>query len=230
MLFKNKGSNNDPQKYRCIGLLSHAYKVLNQCLLRQLEQETESFLSEWQAGFRKTRGCRDNVLTLRTIYDQMLELGKKLYVTFIDYSAAFDSVSHKFIDRALKAAGASDKSRALFRAIYLAASATTKVQSTDGSFVMSQPFLINRGVVQGDITSPLYFILTLELILRKHDSINGKGIQLVTMTVDTLGYADDAALLDSRANIASERVTSISIGSKRDADMEISIEIQNRTE
>ena len=29
MLYKNKGSPNDPSKYRCIGLLSHAYKVLS---------------------------------------------------------------------------------------------------------------------------------------------------------------------------------------------------------
>ena len=26
MLFKNKGSSNDPKKYRCISILSHAYK------------------------------------------------------------------------------------------------------------------------------------------------------------------------------------------------------------
>ena len=31
MLYKNKGSDNDPTKYRCIGLLSHAYKILSQC-------------------------------------------------------------------------------------------------------------------------------------------------------------------------------------------------------
>ena len=29
MLFKNKGSSNNPAKYRCIGLLNHAYKVLS---------------------------------------------------------------------------------------------------------------------------------------------------------------------------------------------------------
>ena len=101
MLYKNKGSSKDPRKYRCIGLLSHAYKVLNQCLLQRLEIETDSFLSDWQAGFRKNRGCRDNVLTLRSLYDAILEEGRKMYVTFIDYSAAFDSVSHKFIDKAL---------------------------------------------------------------------------------------------------------------------------------
>ena len=221
MLYKNKGSKNDPAKYRCIGLLCHSYKVLNQCLLHRLEQETASFLSEWQAGFRKQRGCRDNVLVLRTIYDDMLEMGEKLYVSFIDYSAAFDSVSHKFIDKALKRAGASNKSRALFRAIYNAASATTKVQSVDGSEVLSAPFPINRGVVQGDITSPLYFILALELILRKHDNISGKGIKFGDTMLDTLGYADDAALLDCDIDVATARVTSIARGSKQDADMEI---------
>ena len=161
MLYKHKGSSNDPKKYRCIGLLSHSYKILNQCLLQQLEEETDSFLSDWQAGFRKKRGCRDNVLTLRSLYDEILEEGRKMYVSFIDYSAAFDSVSHKFIDKALKAAGASHKSRALFRAIYNAASATTRVQSTDGTDVMSAPFPIDRGVVQGDITSPFTLYLPL---------------------------------------------------------------------
>jgi hypothetical protein len=122
MLFKNKGSTDDPAKYRCIGLLNHSYKVLATCLLTILEKETEKYLSDWQAGFRKHRGCRDNVMILRTLYDEMLEQGKDLYVTFIDYSAAFDSISHKFLDRALKEAGASAKSRALFRAIYRAVS------------------------------------------------------------------------------------------------------------
>ena len=221
MLFKNKGSANDPSKYRCIGLLPHAYKVLVQCLLAKLEDETGSFLSEWQAGFRKQRGCRDNVLTLRTLFEDMLDKGEALYVTFIDYSAAFDSISHKFLDRALKEAGASDKSRALFRAIYDRASAVTKVPSTDGNDITSAPFPIKRGVLQGDITSPLYFILALELILRKHDVAADKGVTFGGKRVSVLGYADDAALLDSTLATASERVSAIARGSKADADMEI---------
>ena len=46
MLYKNKGSKDDPSKYRCIGLLTHAYKTLSQCLLARLEQETAKYLSE----------------------------------------------------------------------------------------------------------------------------------------------------------------------------------------
>ena len=223
MLYKNKGSANDPTKYRCIGLLCHSYKVLSQCMLMRLNTETDGYLSDWQAGFRQNRGCRDNSMILRTIIEDVLEQGQSICATFIDYSAAFDSVSHNFIDSALADAGASIKTRRLFRAIYQAASAVTKVQGVDGKVVYSTPFPIRRGVVQGDITSPLYFIIALEAILRKHDRHQHKGVSFGGTTVATLGYADDAALLDKDPKVASERVTAISHGSEVDADMKISI-------
>ena len=99
----------------------------------------------------------------------MLSLGKSIAVTFIDYSAAFDSVSHLFLDTTLKDSGVSVKLWAMFRAVYQSASAYTTVATADGKKVKSDIFPIDRGVVQGDITSTLYFILALELILRIHD-------------------------------------------------------------
>lgn len=57
----------------------------------------------------------------------------------------------------------------MFRAIYTAASAIVKVTGVDGKQSASEPFPIRRGVLQGDITSPIYFVLALEAILRKHD-------------------------------------------------------------
>ena len=224
MVFKNKGSADDPSKYRCLGLLNHTYKTLSQCMQARLEKETNHYLPDWQAGFRKQRGCRDNVFILRTIIDHMIDKKDPLYLTFIDYSAAFDSVSHKFLDQALHAAGAKDKTRAMFRAIYGAATAVTEVQGVDGQTVLSDAFPINRGVVQGDITSPLYFILALELILRTHDVHPEKGVELHGQSVFTLGYADDAALLDNSIEVATERVTAIATGSRSDADMTINID------
>ena len=93
-----------------------------------------------------------------------------------------------------------------------------------GTEVLSAPFPIDRGVVQGDITSPLYFILALELILRTHDNASGKGIRFGDKVVDTLGYADDAALLDNDIAISTTRVTAIAQGSRKDADMEINVD------
>ena len=72
---------------------------------------------------------------------------KKCVIAFIDYSAAFDSVSHKFMDVTLAAAGASRKSRAIFRAIYSVTKGMVRVNGILGSKILSELFDICRGVV-----------------------------------------------------------------------------------
>ena len=168
MIYKNKGSSNDPSNYRCIALLNHAYKILSRIILMRLTGNGENYLPDWQAGFRKNRGCRDNIFIMRTLFEKMMQLGRSLTVSYIDYSASFDTVSHKFLDKALADAGASNKVRAMFRAIYRSASAFTVVKGTDHKGVKSDVFPILRGVLQGDILSPLFFILALTLILKRH--------------------------------------------------------------
>ena len=228
MLFKNKGSSNNPSKYRCIALLNHAYKVLSYVILgRLLETSDDDFLPDWHAGFREGRGCRDNSMVLRVLSEKMLSMGKAIAAVFIDYTAAFDSVSHKFVDLALEKAGVSTKARAMFRAVYKAAAAFTDVASVYGKKVRSNRFNINRGVLQGDVTSPLFFILALELILRRHDKVSpDKGIPLAETMVHALGYADDVVVLepgtDEGIQRLEDRVNAISHGSKEDADMSLS--------
>ena len=136
-------------------------------------------------------------------------------------------MSHRFLDEALVKAGASVKVRAMFRAVYSSASAFTTVPAPDGKEAKSEVFSIKRGVVQGDITSPLYFILALELILPRYDDDTAKGLPFANPMLHTLGYAEDVGLIDI-GNIegcqrASERVSSIAVGSRDDADIGISI-------
>ena len=100
-------------KYRFVCLLTHVYKMFAATVLLQVAEETEGFLPESQAGFRKNRGCRDNVVTLAILLDFCLEEDNSLILTYLDYVAAFDTVSHKFLDVALGEAGASAKSRSL---------------------------------------------------------------------------------------------------------------------
>ena len=98
-----------------------------------------------------------------------MQCAESIAVTFIDYSVAFDTVSHKFLDKALAEAGMSNKVRAMFRTVYRNAEAFTTVQGAENKTAQSGSFPIHRGVLQGDITSPLYFILALDKILRDHD-------------------------------------------------------------
>ena len=220
MIFK-KGQKDNCANYRCICLLNHAYKILSVVLMRRLVMECDHFLSEWQAGFRAGRGCRDNILLLRLLYDYIIKGKKKCVVTFIDYKAAFDSVSHKFIDMVLTRAGASRKCRAIFRAIYDASKGIVRVNGILGQKVYSNAFNIGRGVVQGDIVSPLLFILALDQLIQCYDK-SGNGVKCGDeLTYRVLGYADDAAMTEDFIEEMTARLTTLANESRDRADMMI---------
>ena len=223
MLYKNKGSINDCSEYRAIGLLNHVYKILSTVLLQRILNDCGGFLSEWQAGFRSQRGCRDNILLLRVLYDQIINNNSSCVVTYIDYSASFDSISYKFMDKTLANAKASAKTRAIFRAIYQAASGIARVRGTDKTHFFSRKFNIGRGVIQGDIVSPVLFILALDQIMQLYDK-DAKGVRCGRiLRIKVLGYADDAALADYTVDSMTKRLTKIAGGSKNDADMDINM-------
>ena len=90
---------------------------------------------------------------------------------------------------------------------------------------MSEPFNIERGVLQGDIFSPVCFIAGLDRIFRLYDHVNpgmtvGTGAHTVRMA--KFEYADDAALIGEDTGQATARVTSLAAGSLADAAMIIS--------
>ena len=103
----------------------------------------------------------------------------------------------------------------------------TTTSGVGGENINSGKFPIRRGgVLQGDITSPLYFILTLELILRKYVRMMQYRTKVfhswTSFCIYTLVYADDMALLEegevADVKRLSDRVTEISVGSRKDAD------------
>ena len=64
---------------------------------------------------------------LYTLCQRVMILDEKIVITFVDYSAAFDTVPHKFLDECLADAGAPVKVQAMFRAVYAAVTAYTTV-------------------------------------------------------------------------------------------------------
>ena len=142
-------------------------------------------------------------------------------VTYIDFEAAFDSVSHKYLDAALKKAGASKKSRAIFRAIYKAAQGAVRIQAVDGKVTFSKWFDIQRGVIQGDIISPVLFIIALDQLVQTIDT-GGEGISVGKIgTLRVLGYADDAAMLDKTVEAMTARLTKFADEAKAQVDMKV---------
>ena len=105
MLYK-KGLRDNVGNYRA---MCHSYMLLSMLVLHRMPDAVESRLAETQAGFRRERGCRDYVLLLRLLMDAVLRAGKQAVVTFIDYRAAFDTISRRFLDEFLTAAGVQPK-------------------------------------------------------------------------------------------------------------------------
>ena len=58
-------------------------------------------------------------------------------------------------------------------------------------FFLVHSQLTGVSVVQGDIVSTLYFILALEMVLKRHDKVINKGVNFGGRRVHALGYADD---------------------------------------
>lgn len=78
-------------------LLSLPGKVLNRILLERMKAAVDPLLRDQQAGFRSNRSCTDQNATLCIIVEQSIKWNSPLYINFIDYEKAFDSVDRETI-------------------------------------------------------------------------------------------------------------------------------------
>ena len=68
-------------------------------------------LPDVQAGFRKSRGTRDQIANIRWIIEKAREFqGKNIYFCSIDYAKASDCVDHNKLWKILKEMGIPDHS------------------------------------------------------------------------------------------------------------------------
>ena len=64
----------------------------------KLQQYVNRELSDGQAGFRKSRGTRDQIANICWIMGKAREFQKNIYFSFIDYAKAFDCVDHNKLE------------------------------------------------------------------------------------------------------------------------------------
>ena len=82
-----------------IAFISHASKVMLKILQAKLQQYMNGELPNFQAGFRKGRGTRDQIANICWIIKKAREFPKNIYFCFIDYAKAFDCVDHKTVEK-----------------------------------------------------------------------------------------------------------------------------------
>ena len=80
------------QNYYTVAFISHASKVMLKTLQPGLQQYMYQEPPDVQAGFRKGRGTRDQIASIRCIIEKAREFQK--HICFVDYTKAFDCVDH----------------------------------------------------------------------------------------------------------------------------------------
>ena len=87
-------------------------------LQARLQQYVNRELSDVQAGFRKSRGIRDQIANICWIIKKAREFQKNIYLWFIDYAKAFDFVDHNKLWKILQEMGIPEHLTCLLRNLY----------------------------------------------------------------------------------------------------------------
>ena len=122
--------------------------------------------------------------------EQSIEWQSSLYINFIDFEKAFDSISREVLWRLLQHYEMPAKVVIIMRALYEGFS-TQVVHNGQ----RTQPLDMRTGVRQGCLISPLLFLVALDWVTRAAFD-RKRGIQLTFMTfLEDLGFVSDLALL-----------------------------------
>lgn len=157
-----KGNLQLMSNYRGISLMSIAAKVYNRVLLNRIQAPIDRTLRKNQAGFRPGRSCIQQIHILRRVMDGAQVQDIPLYLTFIDFKKAFDSINREMMFAILRHYGIPSKIVDAIRVLY--------DQSTSRVFVngeTSKEFKITTGVLQGDVLAPFLFIIVIDYLSKQ---------------------------------------------------------------
>ena len=93
-----KGNAKECSNYCTIALISHASKVMLKILQARLQQYVNHKIPDVQAGFRKGRGTRNQIVNICWIMEKAREFQENIYPGFIDFAKAFDCKSQQIVE------------------------------------------------------------------------------------------------------------------------------------
>ena len=105
------GPTSDPTNYRGITLLNCMGKIFNAVLKNRLTEwaERTEILRESQFGFRKNRRTTDCIFILNALIEQAKISKTNIFICFVDFRKAFDSVDHSSLWNRLISLGISQQ-------------------------------------------------------------------------------------------------------------------------
>ena len=153
-IYTREEDRQDCGNYRGISLLANANKIFAKILLQRLLVFANDVLPEAQCEFRSSRSTIDMIFTLQQLQEKADEQNKPLYIAFVNFSKAFDSISRPCLWRLLSKYGCPDKFALKLPVFHEGMQAQVMIDGeTTGAY------LVTHVVKQGCVLAPTLFTL-----------------------------------------------------------------------
>ena len=186
-----KGDTSDPGNYRGITISSCLGKIFNSVLNNRLCNylECNNIISEEQIGFRKKHRTSDHLFILKTLIDKYKNSKQKLYIGFIDFMKAFDSVWHTGLLYKILKIGVSNAFFKIVKSMYSKILVAIQVGNS-----ISPNFPSMVGIRQGNNLSPSLFNIFINDLPQIFDD-DCTPASFGNMKLSCLLFADDLVVL-----------------------------------
>jgi hypothetical protein len=196
LLAKNKMTE-FMNNYRPISLAQTEQKLYTNIIQEKMAKfcEQNKILEDLQFGSRKGRSVAQALMTFRAVIDDAHNHDKDLFVMYLDFAKAYDSVEHVMLERTMTYYNIPQDIIDKVMNIYKDNEAT--LFTPHGRCKRKVP--MNNGVKQGDSLSPLLFILFINPLLTKlRESGCGYKFHMdETIHIPNVTYSDDNTLITS---------------------------------
>ena len=214
-----KGNLKECKNSRGITLLSVIAKILCRIIIDRVRNGVDKRLRKEQAGYRKGRGTTEQVFILRNLIEQVNEWQATLYLCFVDFEKAFDSIHRESLWKIMKKYGIPEKIIRMVKLFYDGFQCAVHDQGDTHEF-----FDIKTGVKQGCNMSGFLFLIVIDWVMRRAIGSGENGIRWkFTSKLDDLDLADDIALLSSTKQQMQDKMSKLNEEARR-VGLKINIE------
>ena len=143
-------------------------------LINRIRDKTENVIVEVQSGFRRGRGCTDQIFIVKQICEKYLGKGKDMYFAFLDLEKAYDRVHRDAMWNVLRLYGIGGRLLRGVKSLYVGSKAWVRVGNE-----VSEWFPVRVRLRQGCVMSTWLFNLHIGVVREVNAQVLGRELKLV---------------------------------------------------
>ena len=186
-------------------------KILRIIVIDRIRNGADNRLRKEQGGYRNGGGKTDQIFIPRNIVERVNEWQASLYINFIDFEKAFDSIHRESLWLIMRKYGVPENIIRIIRLFYDDFECAVEDQGEACAW-----FNIKTGVKQGCNMLGFLFLIIMDWVLRRTVKSGENGIRWrLTSKFDYLDFADDVALPSSAKQHIQNKTTRMNKEARR---------------